>query len=83
MFSTTIERHFSPQKKAKDFIYSIKKVFDGNNYKFVWGMSEHFLPNFAIPQKYKIQCIFLWLFPDKSNEIPGQFGFESVFVLIM
>ncbi len=27
--------------------------------------------------------VFSRLFPGKCNEIPGQFGFESVFVLIM
>ncbi len=27
--------------------------------------------------------VFPRLFPSKSNEIQGQFGFESVFVLIM
>ncbi len=27
--------------------------------------------------------VFSWLFPGKRNKIPGQFGFESVLVLII
>ncbi len=62
------------------FVQNSRYFHTNFNYKNLEMLKQMEGSHFSCDTKFHV---FSRLFPGKSNEIKGQFGFKSVFVLIM